>query len=343
MNSLRARLVFVRRFAPCILLASGLSCGMTGGGSDSFLFVVNNIQGVTSYTPSTAENDTEPETELPAGAGTMIFQPRAILVTPINELFIGRQNGGITVHTNATTRTGSTAANRVVSGSNTKLTDPIAFHYDETNDRLYVGNISANDGILVFNNVSNSAFNGNIAPSRIFNPPDRAPSNVTPMTINGLAVDSDGEMYIADTSGLFVNSSRIVIIPNPGTASGETTVEAELTSGVWDVIEDIFIDSGNRLYVVDGSNKIYVHDNITSASGLIAPNRTITVPGSNVALRGIEIDASGRGFVSDSGNHRIVTYTNIASRDGSVNPTSELEGSNTELSTPRHMALFNPS
>lgn len=331
-----------------ITVSTGLSCPGgpgpgPGPGNSRQLFVVNNNISVTSHTNAdTANGDALPATELPAGAATDLFQPRAIAVTKDNLLLVGRQNGGITVHTNATTATGNTLASRIVTGNQTMLNGPISFAYDKTNDRLYVGDISADAGVLVFNNVGNAAFTGDKAPDRKFNPPDRKPDGVSGMTINAMDFDAAGSLYVADTSGLNLNSSRILVFDTPATSSGSTAPARTLTSLSWTVIEDLAIDANGNMYVVDGSANVYVYNNIGAATNLIAPARTITITGNGVALRGILIGMNGVGYVADAGNHDVHKITGIASAQGSQQGSTVINGSNTGLFTPRQMFIVEP-
>jgi len=343
------RIAAVALSAALFAVTMGVSCDGTGPGpgpgpSSRQLFVVNNNISVTSHTNAdTANNDVLPATELPAGAVTNIFQPRAIAVTKDNLLLVGRQNGGITVHENAKTVTGNVLADRIVEGNQTLLGGPISFVYDKTNDRLYVGDIDADAGVLVFNNVGNAAFTGNKAPDRMFNPPDRKPDDVSGMTINAMDFDAAGSLYVADTSGSNLNSSRILVFDTPATASGSTTPARTLTSLSWTVIEDFAIDSLGNMYVVDGSANVYVFTNIAAAqTGLIAPARTITITGTGVALRGILIGMNGVGYVADSGNHAVHKFNDIKAEQGSQQGDTIIDGSNTGLFSPRQMYLVEP-
>jgi len=335
--------------ATCVV-TMGLSCDGSGpgpgpGSSSRQLWVVNNNISVTSHTSAdTANGDVEPKTELPAGAVTNIFQPRAVAVTKDNRLLIGRQNGGITVHNDASTITGNKLADRIVEGNQTLLDGPISFAYDKTNDRLYVGDIDAANGVLVFNNVGDAGFTGNKAPDRKFNPPDRKPDDVSGMTINALEFDAAGNLYVADTSGLNLNKSRILVFDTPATASGSTTPARTITSLSWSVIEDMAIDADGNLYVVDGSANIYVFSNIGAANNVITPSKTITITGNGVSLKGILIGMNGIGYVADSGNHDVHKINGIKDpgKTGSLQGDTVINGSNTGLFSPRQMFLIEP-
>ncbi|MFO0972578.1 MAG: hypothetical protein U1A27_03935 [Phycisphaerae bacterium] len=329
------------RVIPLFGLLSSLSCGLFGGGGpSSTMFVVNNNFSVTSYSPANENGEVAPDTELPAGGSTDIFQPRAILISPSQELFVGRANGGITIHENALTATGNTHADRIIEGPATKLDSPIAFAYDATHDRLYVGNTSADDGILRFDDVSDPTFDGNLAPDEEFNPPDRAPSDVAPMTISDMELDDNDRLYVADSSGLFVNSSRILVFTSAGTRSGEVAPSRTITCTAWDVIEDFALGNDGRLYVLDGSNHIFIFDNASTLNNAVTPSRTATISGVGVALRGITFDSTGRAYVADGGNSEIHTFTSLGTTSGTATPATTLSGADTRLFSPRHMSIL---
>jgi len=309
-------------------------------GASSRLFVVNNNSGVTSYeNPATNTGNVTPATDLPVGAATNIFQPRSLVVTMGEQLIVARQNGGLSIHDNALTATGATAADRTVEGAATLMDTPIALAYDAANDRLFVGTVNSDDGILVYDDVSDAAFTGNLAPDRKFNPPDRAPTNTTSMTIDALALDANGTLYVSDSSGLNVNSSRILVFQNPGAANGETAPDRTISSLAWGGIEDLFVDDDDNLYVLDGGNEIEVIDPASTANGIVLADRTISVNGANVGLRGILVDGSGRGFAADFGNDEILILLNIATLNGARDADATIAGNDTELATPRHMFL----
>ena len=330
-----------------LVVTQGAGCpgGPNPPGASEQLWVVSNNLRVTSYTGAFSIDGTvTPTTNLPAGAATDIFQPRAVVVTKDNRLLVSRQNGGLTVHDNAKTVTGDKLADRTVTGNATLLTDPISFAYDKTNDRLYVGNATANDGILVFDNIGNAAFTGNKAPDRKFNPPDRLPTTNSGMGVNALALDSSGRLYVVDASGGFLNSSGILVFNNPATATGSTSPDRTITgAGTWLKILNIAIDSSDRLYVVDGNDKVYVFDNAANLNGaVVGANRTLTFTGAGgVSLDGILIGMNGTGILSDRNNNVVHTVTGIGTRaTGTITPSTTFDA--TVLIAPRQMFLVEP-
>lgn len=301
------------------------------------LFVVNNATSVSSFAAD-ANGDVAPLTELPTGASTDLFQPRAIMVTKENVLLVGRQNGGVTSHINALTATGATLSTRITEGTDSKLEAPISFAYDQANDTLYVGNINADEGILVFNNVSMSTFTGDLIPDGKFNPDDRSPTNTTDMTIDAMWLDSDGVLYVSDTSGLNVNRSRVLIFKTPGTASGETVPDGILESMDWANIEDIAVDTLGNLYIVDGTETIKRVDDAQNQTGNVTPDVVLTVPGSLVDLAGITITSENVCYVADMGNDEIHSILNIDTlATSTITPATTISGNDTGLFTPRQL------
>ncbi len=307
------------------------------------LFVVNNSDSVISFAaPLVANGNQSPATDLPVGAETEIFQPRSVVVTVEDVLIVSRQNGGITLHDDALTRTSGVnvdiAADRIVDGNDTLLISPISFAYYPDEDMLFVGNIDTPQGILVFDRVSDQNFDGNIAPDRTISPPDRAPTTNSEMTVD--ALDLDGvRLFASDTSGLNQNSSRILVFEDATTADGTVAPSATLTSAFWGGIEDLVVDN-NVLYVVDGTAAVKVFDDADGLDGPVIPDRTLTVNVGLASIDGIVLHSDGTGFLADSGNHAIYVYEDLATRDGILSPDRTISGNDTELFSPRQMFMY---
>lgn len=304
------------------------------------LFVVNNGRRVTSYLVETVLNgEIAPLTLIEAGASTSLFQPGPIVVTNSELLLVGRQNGGIVGYEDAFT-TNDAPADRIIDGNNTLLDGTNSFAYDSRDDRLYVGAVPANDGILVFDNVSDLTFDGDIAPDRTFGPSDRVPfgTGSISMSPRAMCFDSVGDLYVADTSGLSDNQSRILVFARPETADDLVLPTRTFTSESWVQLEDIEIDSNDVFYAVDGEATVFIFADATILEGTVVPSTTLEPnTGNNVSLEGIEVAPDGTGYLSNSGSQEIYTYLNIAARAGSVVPASTLSGSDTRLSSPQHM------
>lgn len=323
--------------------------GGDNGGDDepdpvaSILYVVNNdgVPSVTFYEGAESlSGEQTPGGQVSAGASTSLFQPRSIVVTNTGRLLVSRQNGGIVGYNDATVLNDQTTADLVVEGSNTGLDMPIAFAYDAVDDRLFVGNAAGTEGILVFDGVSQAGFDGEVAPSRTFGPPDRAPFDNPSMTVDAMHVDAAGNLYVSDSQGDFSpNRNRIMVFANAGAASGEVTPARTLNSNEWGQHEDIFVDDADVLYVVDATETVHMYFGASGLDGEVTASAMLTVNIALADIQGIVVTQDGTGLLADRGNHAIYSYDDIATRSGSVTPDRILDGFETRLRGPRQMWL----
>jgi len=216
--------------------------------SNAALYIVNLSNDFISFADfQSATGNVPPTTRLSLGGATDLFQPRATVVTASGRLLVSRGNGGIVGWNDAETATGNTFRNIEVDGANTGLGAPISFAYDRDDDRLFVGTVQSDLGIIVFDNVSGAGFSGNIAPSRSFSPDDRFPDvifivnnisgtsgNVTPtqVTVQGSGVHLrsviafDGELYFVDE-----NNAAILVLDEIPTGSSASVVPSRVIEG----------------------------------------------------------------------------------------------------------------
>lgn len=317
--------------------------------TSAFLFVINNATfEITSYDVASGLNGPElPATLLNPGAATSVFQPRALVVTPDGRIFIGRQNGGIVGFNDAFTANLDTPADFVIEGTASRTESPIALAYDAANDRLFVGNAPATSGILVFDNISDLVADASgavdLAPTRMFSPPDRSPFDTTTMVVDALYLDHLGNLYVSDTSGLNGNSSRILVFNDLDNANEMVTPSRTITSAAWMNIEDLVVDSSDVLYVIDGREFVFMFEEASQENGaMLTPENTLTVQRNIVALEGIAVDENGVGYLADQSNHKVYTYGDMGTLDATLPPDATLEGNETELFGPRKMFLFVP-
>ncbi len=314
---------------------------MDSNGVDlSRLYVVNNDgPSVTFYSGAeTLNGEIAPDGDVEAGAATSLFQPRSVVVTNTGRLLVSRQNGGIVGYNDSTTLNEDTTADLVVDGNSTGLESPIAMAYDAAEDRLFVGNVNAQDGILVFDNVSGPGFDGNIAPNRMFGPPDRVPFDPTVFTVDSLFVAPNGDLFVSEAEGdITVNRNRILVFTNPGEAEGETLFTQRINSNDWEKHEDIFVDEEDVLYIVDATDTIKMVNNVSTIIDETVVPTTLTVDIDLVNLQGIVVTREGTGLVADRGNSAIYSYDSIAGRTGTAGPDRTLDEFDTQIRGPRQI------
>jgi hypothetical protein len=311
---------------------------VTVEGATGTIIVANNDTGrITIHEVNDLDGEVPPFLRIDAGAQTDLFQVRSVVAFRGGGVVASRQNGGIVFYGDNLNAQGTTPAAAVVDGPNSKLTMPISLALQEDPDLLFVGNVNAMDGILVFD--VSDIDPGDIPPVRTFGPPDRAPFTNMPMTVDALWLH-EGELYASDTSGTNSNSSRILVFPDAANANGMVTPRI-ITCTAFGNIEDLIIDENDVLYVVDGTNEVKVFDNITTREGALTPDRVIVIDGTPTpSLQGVALSSDGRGYLADRSNSAVYTITGIATANGVVIPAATLEGFDSRIAGPRQMFVL---
>ena len=121
---------------------------------------------------------------------------------------------------------------------------------------------------------------------------------------NGLAVDENGQIYVADT-----NNSRIQIFNKDGEFLASWLGNDGDGSGVFTAPMNIALDRKNNLYVADPITYRIIVLNFEGKVSYIIKN----VPeGKNIGSfslpSGVYVDSNDQLFVSDTGNRRLVVY-----------------------------------
>lgn len=121
---------------------------------------------------------------------------------------------------------------------------------------------------------------------------------------NGLAVDENGQIYVADT-----NNSRIQIFNKDGEFLASWQGNNGGGAGVFSAPMNISLDRNNNLYVTDPiTYRIFVLDQEGKVSDIISSVPEGKGTGSFSLPSGVYVDANHRLFVSDTGNRRLVIY-----------------------------------
>lgn len=227
---------------------------------------------------------------------------------------------------------GDIAPCRTLSGAATLLDLPRALAVDTVKDILYISNLG-NNSILVYGNASQSATQGDLAPTRTISPHTDSSRTESILHLpSGLFIDSANDRLYVLNAGQ--NQPAILIYENASTRSGETIPDrlftgqsTQLTSPVG---IDLFVDQ-DRLYVLNnnntnnGSTAVMVFENFNTRCAAspcdFGPDRTIT--GENTGL------TNPAGVAYDP-THEIVYVANTLANDILI---FTLEGNLTPLRT----------
>jgi len=161
----------------------------------------------------------------------------------------------------------------------------------------------------------------------------------------GIALDSSGNIYVADESAtsVFVYSAG-----SKGNVAPTATISGSDTN--LDTPEGIALDSSRNIYVADdgddscdGTESVYVYS--AGSNSNAAPSATISGGSTGLCYPyGIALDSSGNIYVADEGAASVFVYPPLASLPSqpnypNVTPIATISGSNTGLSGPYGIAL----
>ncbi len=120
---------------------------------------------------------------------------------------------------------------------------------------------------------------------------------------------------------------------------GDEAPSRIITCTEFDTIFDVFIDSQDKMYVVDSADdEVYIFDNASSLNGAQMPDFTLTIPGA-VFLTAIAVDSEGTGYVVDFTAEAIYSYDDIGYINGAFTPDRTIEGAQTLMDGPIRVFL----
>ncbi len=344
-------------FAVLLLAMIGPDGGAAAGTNGSTIFVAN-LSNVTAY-PAGTKGDVAP-----IAVTTDMVSPSGIATDATGRIYVtnGLTN---TVTVYAANANGNVPPIAVIGGSNTRLANPTAIALD-AGGKIYVLNSAEfpKGATTVYSNSAEFP-TGNITVypplangTGILNEAPVATIGGSKTLLDdpaGLAMDSNGNLYVANAQGNPFAGKKNV-------EKGTVTVYRAGSNGN---VEPIATISGSRTglsyplgIALDSSGNIYVTNTYTGNTRGSPPNSSITVyragssgntapiaviAGGNTDLdypQGIALDSSGNlyveGIVSGVGNS-VNVYP--SGSNGNVSPAAIIVGADTELDLPIGIAL----
>ncbi len=142
---------------------------------------------------------------------------------------------------------------------------------------------------------------------------------------SALAVDSSGNVYIADSSNnvvRMVNASGIIstFAGNNSMGAGYSGDGAAATSAQLDVPTAVTVDSSNNVYITDSVYNLVRKvsgGNINTVIGIGSTGGSLNHP------NGLAVDSTGAIYVSDT-SHRVLKYSTARSTRSRVQATSAI-------------------
>jgi hypothetical protein len=308
---------------------------VTAAALPDVLFIANfNGHSVTSYQdPDTVNGNVAPDTNL-ASSSTQLNLPTDIVVDAAGALMVtnfGAVPNSITVYNDAISANGSFAPNRNVQGAATGLLGPVSLAIDTTNDLVFVANVTPVDNILVYAGASTAAFTGNLAPTRTIATTGSGDIN----NIRGINLDGSDNLYVANYGTgnilVFANASAL----NNTNATPTRIINSPDFSGA-NTVWDVYIDGGDRMYVVDSTGRVLKFSNASTLNGAVSATTILTIAGTG-QLTAIAVDPNGTGYVVDAtiaGVGAVYSYDNIATLHGTLAPDRTIQGASTQLNAP---------
>jgi hypothetical protein len=278
--------------------------GSTTGGMDS----------VTVYLPGSYANMTANATIV--GSGTSLALPSGLATDLSENLYVANSAGGpdgvgsITVY--ASGSNGNVAPSITISGDSnsdtTGLNFPTGLAFDAAGN-LYVANATGGPDGFGSITIYGPGSSGNVTPiATIGDDPSCAPCDNTELSLPlGVALDSSGNIYVANSAGGADGNGSVTVYPPLGNGTGtlneppNTTISGDSISddntGL-DVPSGIALDSAGNIYVTNNGSSVGATDSIAAysagSSGNVAPSATITGVGTGLGgPQGVAIGPGG--------------------------------------------------
>jgi|GEM_PF-734825 len=295
--------------------------------SVAVLFIANFAgNNVTSYQdPVNVNGNIAPDTNL-QGTQTQLGSPSDIVVTGDQTLIVSNFTGkAITSYKNANDTNGNLTPDGNVQGASTTLTGPKTLTINTGADLLFVQDANK---ILVFDGVSTTVLNGNLAPTRTI-------ASAALNTPSGINFGADDVLYVANTG-----AKNVLVFADASNKNGTVTPDRIISSASFAAANlfDVFIDRNDTMFVVSVNGFIYIFNNAATLNGTVAPDFTLKVNPA-VVLSAIAVDSNDTGYIVDNGANAVYSYDNISTLNGALNPDRTIQGASTQLSGPIRVFL----
>jgi hypothetical protein len=301
--------------------------------AETAIFVANNFD-VAAY-PIGANGDTQP-----IALTTDLALPSGLARDSIGRIYVTNR-GSNTVTVFAANADGNVPPLAVIGGSKTQLSQPLAIALD-TADKIYVVNAGTpRDSVTVYPPLAAGTGILNEAPGAVI-----AGSKTLLDSSSGIALDSHGNIYVANESGGAVvrhersDQGRVTVYAagSSGNIAPIATISGASTGLSFPL--SIALDSADNIYVANAgtantSDKVQSGSSITvyaaGSTGNASPIATIA--GSNTGLydlSGIAIDSSGNLYTEGCpGGHCFSINVYPPGSNGNVSPATTIsEGLN---------------
>lgn len=317
-------LIFAAGLAACSsqdTLSSGGVPGIGPNFNTLSIYVTNSTQNAVSIFAPNPTSASAPINQI-GGNNTQLNAPQFDAFDAQKRLYVtnsgvGSNPGSVTIY--ASQATGNVLPTGVISGSGSGISSPTGIVVDATGN-IYVANVSGSpffaSSILIFSPASG----GVSSPTSFIS--GAATGLYFPV---GLALDSKGNILVANTSGAAGNGNiEIFAAGSNGNAAPATIIGGPLTGLVNPT--GLILDSSGLIYVADrGTNSVSVF--AANASGNVAPLRVIS--GANTTINNpsdVLLDKNGNLYVTNtaggSGKGAILIFPSTAS--GNVAPAQSI-------------------
>lgn len=237
-------------------------------------------------------------TALEYGNASGVLRGQDAVVSSNGVLFIcSESNDTIAIYDSFLLASGTRQPDRTVTGEATLIDAPVSAAIDPINDVLYVIN-KFDENVLVFENVSSNAFDGEIEPARTFT---RNTGTFSPDQV----FFADGSLYVADDEVIY-------IFEDDGTLDGPVQPDRQFSSPLFgtNTRYNISVDVRDRLILTDRGSEVYIFNNASTIDGSPTPDLIITIEEAG-SLHAASIDSFDTLYAMDLFDDAIYVFDDV--------------------------------